>query len=161
MPPARVYNMRVAEYHTCYVGHQLWGFSVWSHDIAQVRLAPRGTEGGGSGGEPAGPQEPVEPVGDPEPRASGVPVGGGVQPRKWTLGGNKSAQKWQRQMQRRGWTPEQIDDAIANGQTFPAPNNIDPGNGGTRYVNPQTGRSVVIDNKTGEVIHVGGDGFKY
>ena len=64
-------------------------------------------------------------------------------------------------MEQRGWTPQQIDDAIANGKKFPAQNNINPANGATRYVNPQTGRSVVIDNKTGQVIHVGGTGFKY
>ena len=38
---------------------------------------------------------------------------------------------------------------------------IDKDNSATRYVHPETGRSVVIDNVTGEVIHVGGDGFKY
>jgi hypothetical protein len=36
-----------------------------------------------------------------------------------------------------------------------------PANGATRYVNPTTGRSVVIDNVTQEVLHVGGDGFLY
>ena len=80
---------------------------------------------------------------------------------EWTLGDGKSAQKWRNQMEQRGWTPQQIDDAIANGKKFPAQNNINPANGATRYVNPQTGRSVVIDNKTGQVIHVGGTGFKY
>jgi RHS repeat-associated protein len=80
---------------------------------------------------------------------------------KWNLGDNKSAQKWQNQMQQRGWTSEQIDDAIANGKSFPATNNINPENGATRFVNPDTGRSVVTDNQTGQVIHVGGDGFKY
>jgi hypothetical protein len=28
-------------------------------------------------------------------------------------------------------------------------------------INPETGQSVVIDNSTGEVIHVGGPGFQY
>jgi hypothetical protein len=31
----------------------------------------------------------------------------------------------------------------------------------TRYVHPTTGQSVVVDDVTGEVIHVGGPGFKY
>jgi len=31
--------------------------------------------------------------------------------------------------------------------------------GATRFVNPTTGRSVVVDNVTSEVIHVGADGF--
>lgn len=79
----------------------------------------------------------------------------------WNLGGHKSAQKFQNQMQKRGWTPEQIDEAISSGQHFPALNMINSGNAATRYVHPQTGRSVVVDNVTKEVLHVGGDGFKY
>lgn len=35
------------------------------------------------------------------------------------------------------------------------------GEGITRYVHPETGRSVVVDDVSKEVIHVGGDGFKY
>lgn len=31
----------------------------------------------------------------------------------------------------------------------------------TRYVHPKTGKSVVVDNRTGEIFHVGGKGFKY
>jgi hypothetical protein len=64
-------------------------------------------------------------------------------------------------MAQRGWTPQQIDEAIAGGQKFSAPNNINPGNSATRYVHPQTGRSVVVDDVTHEVLHVGGNGFKY
>ncbi|MCL6505378.1 MAG: hypothetical protein K6T86_22110 [Pirellulales bacterium] len=64
-------------------------------------------------------------------------------------------------MAQRGWTPQQISEAIANGQRFPATNNVNPGNAATRYVRPTTGRSVITDNVTGEVIHVGGDGFLY
>ncbi len=79
----------------------------------------------------------------------------------WRLGAFKSAAKWESQMAQRGWTPEQIDEALGGGQKFPATNNVNPGNGATRYVHPQTGRSVVVDNVTGEVLHVGGDGFLY
>jgi hypothetical protein len=50
---------------------------------------------------------------------------------------------------------------MQKGQQFKAVNNVNPGNAATRYVNPQTGRSVVVDDVTREVIHVGGDGFKY
>jgi hypothetical protein len=64
-------------------------------------------------------------------------------------------------MQQRGWTTNQISEAIQNGQQFPAVNNVNSANGATRYVHPTTGRSVVVDNVTGEVIHVGGDGFVY
>jgi Pretoxin HINT domain len=34
-PPATVYNVSVAEYHTYFVGHQVWGFAVWSHNIGE------------------------------------------------------------------------------------------------------------------------------
>jgi Colicin E5 ribonuclease domain len=64
-------------------------------------------------------------------------------------------------MQQRGWTPQQITEAIQNGQQFPAANNVNPANTATRYVHPSTGRSVVTDDVTEEVIHVGGDGFVY
>ena len=73
----------------------------------------------------------------------------------------KSAQKWAGQLLKRGWSPGQVDEAIASGRKFPAPNNINPANGATRFVHPTTGQSVVIDNVTGEVIHVGGPGFRY
>jgi hypothetical protein len=95
-------------------------------------------------------------------------VSGGAQlanptpePGVWNLGGNHSPTKWANQMQQRGWTPQQIDEALAKGESFPAPNNVNPGNSATRYVNPQTGRSVVIDDATKEILLVGGDNFKY
>jgi hypothetical protein len=80
---------------------------------------------------------------------------------KWNLGEHKSARKFQNQMQKRGWTPEQIDEAMSSGKKFPAQNNVNPENTATRYVHPETGRSVVVDDVTKEVLHVGGDGFKY
>ncbi len=62
-----------------------------------------------------------------------------------------------KQMSKRGWTKKQIIEALhtkgisAMGKDGPA----------TRYVHPITGKSVVVDNKTGEIFHVGGEGFKY
>jgi hypothetical protein len=64
-------------------------------------------------------------------------------------------------MRQRGWTPDQITEAVRNGQRFPAVNYVNPGNSAIRYVHPITGRSVVVDDLTREVIHVGGDGFVY
>jgi hypothetical protein len=77
------------------------------------------------------------------------------------LGSNHSVQQWQNKMAQRGWTPQQISEAIANGQQLPAVNSVNSGNAATRYVHPTTGRSVVVDNVSAEVIHVGGDGFVY
>ncbi|MEZ4287766.1 MAG: RHS repeat-associated core domain-containing protein [Polyangiales bacterium] len=77
------------------------------------------------------------------------------------LGTFKSAAKWERQMAQRGWTREQIGEAVQKGERFAAENLVNKGNSATRYVHPETGRSVVIDNATGEVIHLGGNGFRY
>jgi hypothetical protein len=77
------------------------------------------------------------------------------------FGAQKSATKWANQMARRGWTRKQIVEAIRKGEHFEAPNNINPGSGATRFVHPSTGRSVVQDSVTKEIIHVGGDGFRY
>lgn len=85
---------------------------------------------------------------------------GGRQPR-WRLGHNHTPEQWQQKMQQRGWTPDQITEAIEQGVQFPAVNNVSPGQSATRYVHPTTGRSVVVDDVTEEVIHVGGDGFVY
>ena len=72
----------------------------------------------------------------------------------------KPPEKLQRQMAQRGWTQGQVLEAQARGRRFPAPN-LETGGTAMRYVHPETGRSVVIDDITGEVIHVGGDGFVY
>lgn len=79
----------------------------------------------------------------------------------WKLGSNHSAAQWQNKMHRRGWTADQIDEAIQQGHRIAAVNNVNPSNGATRFIHPTTGRSVVLDNVTVEVIHVGGDGFVY
>ena len=52
-------------------------------------------------------------------------------------------------------------EAMQKGVHFSADNLVNNGNTATRYVHPQTGRSVVIDDVMREVIHVGGNGFKY
>jgi hypothetical protein len=64
-------------------------------------------------------------------------------------------------MAQRDWTPQQITEATQQGQPFAAVNNVNPNNAATRYVHPTTGRSVVVDDVTAEVIHVGGNGFVY
>ena len=79
----------------------------------------------------------------------------------WKLGNNHSAQQWQNQFSQRGWTPDQITEAMQYGQQVPATNNVNPANTATRYIHPATGRSVVVDDITLEVIHVGADGFVY
>ncbi len=68
--------------------------------------------------------------------------------------------KIERQMGPRGWTPQQIKDAIMSGDQVPAINKLN-GNPAIRYINPETGQSVVVDTTNNEVIHVGGPGFRY
>jgi hypothetical protein len=72
----------------------------------------------------------------------------------------KPPAKLVRQMASRGWTASQIAEAVAHGESYPAVNR-ETGAVATRYVHPHTSRSVVIDDVSGEVIHVGGDGFIY
>ena len=71
----------------------------------------------------------------------------------------KSPAKLRRQMEKRGWAAAQIEEAVAHGERYPSLN-LATGRPATRYVHPSMGRSVVIDDVTGEVIHVGGDGFQ-
>jgi hypothetical protein len=68
--------------------------------------------------------------------------------------------KINKQMTTRDWTPQEIDDAVQNGQRIDAINKAD-GGPATRYVNPQTGKSVIIDDVTNEVIQVGGPNFSF
>ncbi|MCI0363239.1 MAG: hypothetical protein L0219_05110 [Phycisphaerales bacterium] len=79
----------------------------------------------------------------------------------WSLGGYKPRIKWQNQLQQREWTSQQIGEAIQSGKQLPVVNNANPANAATRYVHPHMGRSVVVDNISNEVLHVGGDGYQY
>ena len=72
----------------------------------------------------------------------------------------KPPAKLLRQMAQRGWTEDQIAEALASGRNEFALN-LETGGPATRYIHPTTGRSVVIDDVSGDVIHVGGDGFIY
>lgn len=58
-------------------------------------------------------------------------------------------------MRRRGWTQEQVYEAIQSGKPFPRPD------GSVRYLHPQTGKSVVIDSQTGKIYQVGKKGFAF
>ena len=88
-------------------------------------------------------------------------VGKAAKGSKWVYGSFKSSTKWANQLAKRGWTEKQIGEAISKGKQFKAINNVNKANGATRYVHPKTGQSVVIDNVTNELLHVGGPGFKY
>ena len=82
------------------------------------------------------------------------------QPLSTTQDGFKYDDEIHRQMGQRGWTPEQIDEAVRSGPRIDAINKR-TGGPATRYAHAATGRSVVIDNSTNEVVQVGRDGFLY
>jgi len=90
--------------------------------------------------------------------ANGGRSGGGPAGSKRT--GPNISGKIERQMVRRGWTNKQITEAVQSGKQTPALNKA-TGNPATRYEHPETGQSVVVDDVTGDVIHVGGRGFNY
>ena len=74
----------------------------------------------------------------------------------WVYGAFKTEAKWAGQLSKRGWTAEQITEAVTKGKSFDAVNMVNKANSATRYVHPTTGQSVVIDNVTKELLHVGG-----
>lgn len=53
-----------------------------------------------------------------------------------------------------------IQEAVEFGNKFPAKNNAN-GNSATRYVHPKTGKSVVVDDVTGDILQVGRSDFLY
>jgi len=79
---------------------------------------------------------------------------------EWRLGEFKSAQRWANQIAKRGWTPEQITDMIAKGERSSAPNKVHPGNQAIRYQDARTGRFVVRDEVTKEILQISGSRFK-
>ncbi len=102
---------------------------------------------------------PKPPEKSKPPRGKRAPVGGRTDT-KWKLGKHKTKQKWKNQMKDRGWNGKQITEAIKKGRAFPVENKM-TGGAATRYVHPRTGRSIVRDNKTKEILQVGGDGFNF
>ncbi len=54
---------------------------------------------------------------------------------------------------------QSIDEALSAGARFPAVNLVNKANGAARYIHPVTGKSVVIDTVTGEILQMGGPGF--
>jgi hypothetical protein len=105
--------------------------------------------------EPGGPRQPKA----APPERIQVASAASAAPNS-TPSGFQYGDKIKGQMAVRGWTPEQIDEAVKSGNRVDAINKSN-GNPATRYVNPSTGRSVVIDNLTGEVIQVGEDDFQF
>jgi len=64
-------------------------------------------------------------------------------------------------MLKRGWTIVEIQEAYDKGVTYPAVDETANSAPATRFVHPASGKSVVINNATGRIIHVGGKDFLY
>lgn len=64
-------------------------------------------------------------------------------------------------MKKRGWTEAEITEAITRGRQFAADNLVNQDNAAIRYVHPETGRSIAVDDSTRELIHVGREEFLY
>lgn len=65
--------------------------------------------------------------------------------------------KLRKQMRKRGWTEQEIREALAT-PGLPAQGKQGPA---LRHVHPVTGKSVVVDEATGEIFHVGREGYEY
>ncbi len=63
-------------------------------------------------------------------------------------------------MARRGWTPEQVDEAVKHGEHIAIADNA-TGAAAIRYIHPTTHQSVAIDADGGEIIFVGKKGWRF
>ncbi|MGD9816790.1 MAG: polymorphic toxin-type HINT domain-containing protein [Hyphomonadaceae bacterium] len=73
----------------------------------------------------------------------------------WRLGGHKNFLAWMNRIRIGGWSSDAITNTIRQGQRYPVRNNVNPANGASLYLEPGgTGRFVVVDNVTGDVLMV-------
>jgi hypothetical protein len=63
-----------------------------------------------------------------------------------------------RQMASRGWTAQEIVETVQNGKAYSVVNKA-TGGAATEYVNPASGKFVVVDSATKQVLQVSGPGF--
>ena len=93
------------------------------------------------------------------PPSSATPTPENTHPHS-TPSGTSYNNKIHRQMPKRGWTPDQIDEAVTHGPRIDAINKA-TGGPATRYQNPTTGQYVIIDNTTNRILQVGDPNFKF
>ncbi len=79
---------------------------------------------------------------------------------EWSFGTYKSKERWGNQMKERKWTEQEITDRIKTGKADPAPNYINKGNTATRYTDSQSGKFVVRDDVTKEILQIGGEKYE-
>ena len=83
----------------------------------------------------------------------------GITGKNWKYGKHKSAKKWENRMRKRGWTEKQVSEARNSGTKYKADNKVNPENTATRYVHPETGKSIVVDDVTEELLQVADEGW--
>lgn len=76
---------------------------------------------------------------------------------------NSRWKNWQNYMSKRGWTIETIERAINFGESLPhsGANFLNPGNPMKRIIDPISGKSLILDEVTNEVIQLDGKGFQF
>ena len=76
---------------------------------------------------------------------------------------NKNWKNWGNYMSKRGWSGKDIQQTLLKGKWGPysGTNYLNPGNSMSIVTNPITGKSLIIDNITKEIIQLGGTGFKF
>lgn len=66
-------------------------------------------------------------------------------------------EKLRKQMRKRGWTEAELREALA---TSPEPAMGQKGPA-LRYRHPVNGKAVLVDAQSGEIFHVGAEGYRY
>jgi RHS repeat-associated protein len=72
----------------------------------------------------------------------------------------KLSPKIENDMAERGWTQQDIQNVYQNGSTSTAIDRTAGGQPATQYLDPATGKFIVVNNTTGNVIQVSGPGFR-
>jgi hypothetical protein len=125
------------------LSHVVASLDTYLSSTGNLALAPTGSSTRGSSGTAQGATTGHGAVAKP-PSAVRITVGSKVEG----------------QMVERGWSKDAIEQAVNEGRQVRAVNKA-TGGPATRYVHPSLDQSVVIDDSSGEVIHVGGPGFRY
>ena len=76
---------------------------------------------------------------------------------------NKNWKNWGNYLSKQGWSGKDIQQTLLKGQWSPhsGTNYLNPGNPMSIVTNPTTGKSLIIDNVTKEIIQLGKTGHKF
>lgn len=77
----------------------------------------------------------------------------------WKLGSHKSNLKWKNRIEKRKWTADQITNTLKTGKRTKATNKVNKGNRAIMYTNPKTGKFLVRDEVTKEILQISDDNF--